>query len=402
MPDRTLPHGPLDGVTVLDLTRVLSGPYCTMMLGDMGARVIKIEQPGRGDDTRAWGPPFINGESTYFLSINRNKESVTLDFKRSEGRDLLDALIARADVMVENFRAGALARHGLDHATLEARYPRLVYASISGFGQTGPRRDEPGYDAVIQAEGGLMSITGPENGQACRLGVAVADLISGMFAAHGILAALLARDRTGHGQHVDIGMLDATAALLTYQAGIWFASGHAPVRMGNRHPSIAPYDTFPAADGEFVLAVGNDAQFRACCTVLDLTELPQDERFRTNDARVQHAAQLRDRLGARFRLRTRAAWIAALTAAGVPAGAVRDVGEVLEDPQIVAREMVTTIEHPLLGSLQQLGIPVKFSLTPGSIRSAPPLLGQHTDDVLRNDLNIGVGRIAQLRASGVI
>src|SRR5689334_3893227 len=246
---------PLEGITVLDLTRVLSGPYCTMLLADMGARVIKIEQPGKGDDTRAWGPPFLEGESAYFLSINRNKESVTLDFKHPDGRAALDRLAAKADVLVENFRPGTLKKLGLDYGSLAAGHPRLVYCSISGFGQTGPRSKEPGYDAVMQGEGGLMSITGSADGPPYRLGVAIADIVSGMFAAYGVAMALLARERTGKGQQVDVAMLDAVAALLTYQAGNFFASGKVPARLGNRHPSIAPYETFAASDGEFVLAV---------------------------------------------------------------------------------------------------------------------------------------------------
>jgi crotonobetainyl-CoA:carnitine CoA-transferase CaiB-like acyl-CoA transferase len=265
--------GPLDGITVLDLTRVLSGPYCTMLLADMGARVIKIEHPGKGDDTRAWGPPFVAGESAYFLSINRNKESVTLDFKQPAGREVLDRLIARADVLVENFRPGAMRRQGLDYETLSARYPQLVYASISGFGQHGPKRDRPGYDAVVQAEGGLMSVTGSSDGPPYRLGVAIADLVSGLLAAQGITLALFARHRTGRGQHVDIAMLDGVAALLSYQAGIYFATGEAPPRMGNRHPTIVPYETFEAADGEFVLAVGNDHQFRRFCETAGLESI---------------------------------------------------------------------------------------------------------------------------------
>src|SRR5687767_1799624 len=249
---------PLDGLTVLDFSRVLAGPYCTMQLADLGARVIKFEQPGRGDDTRAWGPPFIAGESAYFLSINRNKESLTLDLKHPEGRRILDALLDRADVIVENFRPGTMERLGLGYSEVSRRWPRIVYCSVSGFGQTEPRHEEPGYDAVIQAEGGLMSITGAAGGPPFRLGVAIADIVSGMFAAHGVAFALLARVRTGRGQQVDVGMLDATAALLTYQAGIYFGTGKTPGRMGNRHPTIVPYETFPAADGEFVVAVGND------------------------------------------------------------------------------------------------------------------------------------------------
>src|SRR5207249_4621779 len=274
---------PLEGLTVLDLTRVLAGPYCTMLLADMGARVIKIEQPGRGDDTRGWGPPFVEGESAYFLSINRNKESVTLDFKRPEGRAILDRLIATSDVLVENFRPGTLAKLGLDYQTLAASHPRLVYASISGFGHTGPRSGEAGYDAVIQAEGGLMSITGAADGPPYRLGVAIADIVSGMFTAYGVVTTLYARERTGVGQMVDVAMLDALAALLTYQAGNYFASGRVPARLGNRHPSIVPYETFAASDGEFVLAAGNDDLWRKFCGVagLDL-----GERFATNRQRV--------------------------------------------------------------------------------------------------------------------
>src|SRR5919106_4936418 len=257
--------GPLDGITVLDFSRVLSGPYCTMLLADMGARVIKIEQPGRGDDTRAWGPPFVSGESAYFLSVNRNKQSVTLDFKQAAGRAVLDRLVARADVLVENFRPGAMQRLGLDYESVAATHPRLVYASISGFGQHGPKRDRPGYDAVVQAEGGLMSVTGAADGPPYRLGVAIADLVAGLLAAQGITLALFARSRTGRGQHVDIGMLDGVAALLSYQAGIFFATGDAPRRMGNRHPTIVPYELFEASDGEFVLAVGTDDQFKRFC-----------------------------------------------------------------------------------------------------------------------------------------
>ena len=250
------PTGPLTGTTVLDLTRVLSGPYCTMMLADMGARVVKIEQPGRGDDTRGWGPPFEKGESSYFMSVNRNKESLTLNLKHPEGRPLLEALLDQADVLVENFRPGTLARMELSYADIAPRWPRLVYCSVSGFGHTGPRRAQPGYDAVLQAEGGLMSITGDGDGPAYRLGVAIADITSGMFAAYGIAMALLARHRTGRGQFVDVGMLDSVAALLTYQAGIYFATDNAPPRLGNRHPAIVPYETLEAGDGELVVAVG--------------------------------------------------------------------------------------------------------------------------------------------------
>jgi crotonobetainyl-CoA:carnitine CoA-transferase CaiB-like acyl-CoA transferase len=328
---------PLDGITVVDLTRVLSGPYCTMMLADMGARVIKIEQPKRGDDTRAWGPPFVAGESAYFLSINRNKQSVTINLKDPEGQAILERLIAGADVLVENFRPGTLTRFGLDYQALSRRFPRLVYCSISGFGQTGSKRDLPGYDAVIQAEGGLMSITGGADGPPYRLGVAIADIVAGMFAANGIALALLARARDGLGQLVDIAMLDSVAALLTYQAGIYFATGDAPRRMGNRHPTIVPYETFAAQDGEFVIAVGNDEQWKRFCNAAGLTALGADVRFATNRQRVAEYEALRPILVAHLRTRPAAAWIAALTQAGVPCGAVRGIGEVLSDPAGRAR-----------------------------------------------------------------
>src|SRR5439155_15481026 len=294
---------PLDGITVLDLTRVLSGPYCTMLLADMGARVIKVEQPGKGDDTRAWGPPFVDGESAYFLSINRNKESITLDFKRPEGRAIVDRLLARSDIVVENFRPGTLMKLGLDYAQLAPTHPRLVYCSISGFGQTGPRSAEAGYDAIMQAEGGLMSITGSAAGPSFRLGVAIADIVSGMFAAQGVTVALLARERSGRGQFVDVSMLDSVVALLTYQAGILFATGAAPGRLGNRHPSIVPYETFSASDGEFVVAIGNDDQWRRFTTVAGLTDV---ERFATNRQRVTGYAELKPILDRALATRTRA------------------------------------------------------------------------------------------------
>ncbi len=393
--------GPLQGVTVLDLTRVLSGPYCTMMLGDMGARVIKIEHPDRGDDTRAWGPPFVAGESTYFLSVNRNKESVTLDFKRDRGRRVLEALLTKADVLVENFRPGTLARHALDYASVATRFPRLVYASLSGYGQTGPRAAEPGYDAVLQGEGGLMSITGPADGAPSRLGVAVADIVTGMFAANGIVLALYTRQTTNRGQHVDVGMLDSIAALLTYQAGIAFATGRSPERMGNRHPSIAPYDTFAAKDGTIVLAVGNDEQWQRFCRVAGLFEAAGDARFTTNESRVRHCGALTAIVAGVMRQRTRAEWTTALVPAGVPCGPVRAVDEVLADPQLAAREMVQHVDHATAGSIPLLGIPIKLSATPGAIRRAPPTLGQDTVAVLL-ELGFGGEEIDALRASGAI
>ena len=399
-PSREAP-GALDGVTVLDLTRVLSGPYCTMMLADMGARVVKVEQPGKGDDTRAWGPPFQAGESAYFLSVNRNKESITLNLKHPDGRRVLDALLERADVLVENFRPGTLERMGLGYAEVARRRPGLVYCSISGFGQTGPRRREPGYDAVLQGEGGLMSITGEQDGPAYRLGVAIADIVSGMFSAYGVAAALLARHRTGRGQLVDVGMLDAVAAVLTYQAGIYFATGTAPGRLGNRHPTITPYESLETADGELVVAVGNDQLWRTFCGVLGADDLADDPRFRTNKDRVAAREALRPMLVERLRARPAAEWLADLKAAGVPCGGVRDLEQVFTDPQVLERAMVVALDHPVAGAIRQLGVPVKLDGTPGAVRTPPPTLGQHTAAIL-GELGIGDAEAARLRAAGAI
>ena len=391
----------LDGITVLDLTRVLSGPYCTMMLADMGARVIKVEQPGKGDDTRGWGPPFQNGESAYFLSINRNKESVTLNLKHPEGRRVLDALIERSDVLVENFRPGTLDKMGLGYTSLSKQRPDLVYCSISGFGQTGPRRREPGYDAVMQGEGGLMSITGSNDGPGYRLGVAIADIVSGMFSAYGIAVALLARHRTGRGQFVDVGMLDAVTALLTYQAGIYFATETAPARLGNRHPTIAPYETLEAADGDLVVAVGNDQLWQTFCGVLQLETLADDDRFKTNKDRVSAHDELRPLLVERLKTRPAAEWLSKLKEAGVPCGGVRDLDELFSDPQIIERAMVVALDHPAAGLIRQLGVPIKLGDTPGAVRTPPPLLGEHTETVLR-ELGLSMEEVEHLRQSGAV
>jgi crotonobetainyl-CoA:carnitine CoA-transferase CaiB-like acyl-CoA transferase len=393
--------GPLAGFTILDLTRVLSGPYCTMVLGDLGARVIKVEQPGKGDDTRAWGPPFIGAESAYFLSINRNKESVTLDYKPKEGRAVLEKLIAQADVLVENFRPGTLERAGFGWEAVHERYPRLVYASIAGYGQTGPRQAEAGYDAVMQAEGGLMSVTGDADRPGYRLGVAITDMVSGLYCAQGITAALLARERSGQGQRVDIGMLDTTAALLTYQAANWFATGKTPQRQGNRHATIAPYETFTTADGEIVIAVGNDEIWKRFCPAAGVPELAANPRFATNKDRMANYDEMRPPIDRVFRTATNAEWIARLNAAGVPNGEVRDIGQMLNDPHLAAREMVQTMMHPTIGATRVIGAPIKLSETPASLRTPPPVLGQHTDAVL-GELGYSPTEIAGLRDSRVI
>jgi formyl-CoA transferase/CoA:oxalate CoA-transferase len=392
---------PLDGLTVLDFSRVLAGPYCTMQLGDLGARVIKIEQPGRGDDTRAWGPPFVGGESAYFLSINRNKESLALDLKSQAARPIVAALLDRADVLVENFRPGTMERLDLGYDVVSARYPRLVYCSISGFGQSGPRSAEPGYDAMMQAEAGLMSITGAADGPPVRVGVAVGDIATGMFAVQAILAALVARGRSDRGQRVDVAMLDAITALLSYQASSAFATGETPVRMGNRHPSIAPYDTFAAADGEFVLSVGNDDQFRRLAGVLRQASLADDPRFRTNADRVTHADALRRELSAALAPWRRADLLDQLKAAGVPSAAVRTITEALADPQLAAREMIVPLEHVAAGTVRVLGTPLKLSATPASVRTPPPSLGQHTDAIL-DEVGFSAEQIAELRRSRAV
>jgi crotonobetainyl-CoA:carnitine CoA-transferase CaiB-like acyl-CoA transferase len=373
-----------------------------MLLADMGARVIKIEHPGRGDDTRGWGPPFVGSESAYFLSVNRNKESFTLDLKNPAAAGILTELLQRADVLVENFRPGTMDRLGFGYAALADRYPRLVYCSISGFGQTGPRRSQAGYDAVVQAEGGLMSITGDADGPPYRLGVAISDIVTGMFAAQGIAMALLARERSGRGQLVDVGMLDATAALLTYQAAICFATGAPPKRMGNRHPTIVPYETFEAADGEIVIAVGNDDQWGRFCQAAGLPALAADPRFATNRLRVENYAVLRPLLAERVRSRARDVWLKDLQSVAVPCGAVRDVAEVLADAQLADREMVASIGHTTLGSVRVLGVPIKLSDSPGSVRSGPPTLGQHTDQILRNDLGMAEEEMKALRAAQAV
>jgi glutaryl-CoA transferase len=373
-----------------------------MQLADMGARVIKIERPGSGDDTRAWGPPFVNGESAYFLSINRNKESLTLNFKHPEGRRLLDELIARADILVENFRPGTLDEMGLGYDALHAKHPRLIYTSISGFGHSGPLRERAGYDAVLQGEAGIMSLTGPPEGGGYKVGVAIADLAAGLFAAQGTLLALYARERSGVGQHVDIAMLDSVAALLTYQAGIYFVTGAPPVRYGNAHPTVAPYETFQAADGEVVLAAGNDELWRKFCRVAGLEIYAGDPRFASNRDRVRNYSMLRPIVADAFLKRTRSEWLQLLNEAGIPAGPVRNLHEVLSDEQLLTRDMVHMLQHSHAGPVQVLGVPVKLSTTPGAVRRPPPALGEHTEAILTGDLGLASSQVAEMRAAGVL
>jgi crotonobetainyl-CoA:carnitine CoA-transferase CaiB-like acyl-CoA transferase len=391
--------GPLEGLLVLDLSRILSGPYCTQILGDLGARVIKVERPGAGDDTRRWGPPWVGSSAAYFQSANRNKESVALDLKTASGREAALRLARRADVAVENFRPGTAEALGLGYARLAEENPRLIYASISGFGQTGPYRELPGYDAIAQGMGGMMAITGEPEGAPVRAGVAIADIGAGMWAAIGILAALRAREATGRGQYVDVSLVDGQIAWLTYVASNYFATGELPRRLGSAHPNIVPYQAMPAADGFIMLAVGNDDLWRRFCAAIDWPELADDPRYATNPDRVGNRDRLLPQLEARLRTRGMSDWLERFRRAGVPAGPIHDMARIESDPQVQAREMVVSLPHPEVGEVRLTGIPVKLSATPGAVRSAPPLLGQHTDAVLA-EIGYTPEEIAAMRARG--
>jgi crotonobetainyl-CoA:carnitine CoA-transferase CaiB-like acyl-CoA transferase len=400
--------GALDGITVVDFSRVLAGPYATMLLGDLGARVIKIEQPGRGDETRQWGPPFTaNGESAYFLCANRNKESVTLDLKHPDGLSIARELIGRADVVVENFRVGAMAALGLDYACASTLNPAIIYCSITGYGQSGPYRERAGYDAVIEAEGGIMSITGPGRGDAgegepYKVGVAIVDITAGMNAVIAILAALHHRTQTGLGQAIDIALLDTQVGWLANVASNYLVSGKPPQRYGNAHASIVPYQTMRAADGWVVVAVGNDQQFQRLCALMHHDEWASDARFATNRARVTHRDELIPLLEAEFQNATVAEWTNRLNAAGIPVGPVNDIPTVLADPQVQARRMVQSIEHPQTGQVPLIGPVPKLSQTPATIAKPPPLLGEHNRAVLHEWLGYSDAQLDAWRNAGVI
>jgi formyl-CoA transferase len=373
---------PLAGVRVVDLTRVMVGPYCTMMLGDLGADVIKVEIPGRGDDTRHWGPPFVESETVYYLSVNRNKRSIALDLKQEPAREALWRLIAEADVLVENFSPGTAERLGFGYEAVKALRPDIVYASISGFGQSGPDYQRTAYDLIVQGTSGMMSITGHPGGPPTRLGVPIADIGGGMFAAYAIVAALFDRERTGEGSYVDVSMLGGQVALLTYQAGLYLTTGAVPSQLGNAHPMIAPYDTFRTADGYVNIAVGNDSLWQRFCAALGLDTLLADERYATNAGRSTNRAALYAVIEPRLAELTTDAVVRCLDTAGVPCGPIRDVAQAMDDGQTRAQGLVIDVEHPTLGRLEVSGAPYHFDGKPVRARQAPPLLGQQTAEIL--------------------
>jgi len=394
--------GPLSGVVVIDLSRILAGPYCTMLLGDLGAEVIKVEAPSRGDGSREWGPPWAGGESAYYLSINRNKKSITLNLKSEKGREILRKLIGKGDVLVENFLPGTMERWGFDYERVKEINPRIIYCSITGYGQYGPYKDRPGYDFIIQAQGGIMSITGPVEGPPMKVGVAIVDVTAGLFAAVAILAALHERGKSGKGQYIDIALLDSQVAWLVNVASNYLVSGEVPRRYGNAHPNIVPYELFEAEDGWFALGVGSDRQWQKLCQVIGRPELAQDSRFATNPKRVENREELIPLLQEIFRERKVEEWLGLLIEAGIPCAPVNSIDQVFADPQVQARGMVVEVPHPTADKVRLVGSPLKLSRTPVEIRCPPPLLGEHTEEVLTGFLGYTKREIAQLRQEGVI
>lgn len=401
--------GPLSGIRVIDLSTVLAGPYATMVLADLGADVVKVEPP-EGDATRGWGPPWVGDAdkgtrtAAYFLAVNRNKRAVRLDLKTDAGAAIMRRLLGDADVLVENLRPGSLDRLGFDDDTLRALNPDLVHLAITGYGTTGPAAVRPGYDFVIQAASGLMSITGaPDDagGHPTKVGVAISDVVTGLFAAIGILAALIGRGEGGRGQRVDVSLLGATLAVLVNQAQNAFVTGRAPRRLGNAHPNIVPYESFPTADGELVVAVGSERQWPRFCAAIGLPALADDPRFATNGDRVEHRAELRSILEERLAQRPTRDWVARLDEAEIPNGPIADVVAAFDSPEAQELAMTAEVEHPALGVLRQVGIPLAFESTPGAVRTAPPLLGEHTDEVL-SEAGVGPDELAALRRDGII
>ncbi|RML39595.1 L-carnitine dehydratase/bile acid-inducible protein F [Pseudomonas syringae pv. ribicola] len=405
--------GALSHIRVLDLSRVLAGPWAGQILADLGADVIKVERPGCGDDTRAWGPPFLQDaaghnttEAAYYLSANRNKQSVTIDFTRPEGQKLVKQLAAKSDIVIENFKVGGLAAYGLDYASLKAINPRLIYCSITGFGQSGPYATRPGYDFMIQALGGLMSLTGLPEGEEgagpVKVGVALTDILTGLYSTTAILAALAHRDQSNVGQHIDMALLDVQVACLANQAMNYLTTGVAPGRLGNAHPNIVPYQSFPTADGDLILTVGNDSQFRKFAEVAGQSQWADDPRFLTNTLRVAHRAELIPLIRQVTVFKATAQWVAALEAVGVPCAPVNDLAQVFADPHVVARGLAIELPHALGGKVPQIASPIRLSETPVEYRRAPPMLGEHTAVVLEELLGLGGDEVASLRAAGVL
>ena len=393
---------PLEGSRVIDLTRILAGPYCTQALADAGADVVKVEEPGKGDDTRGWGPPFVQGESVYFLSVNRGKRGITLDLKHPRGREILWRLLETADVLIENFRPGTLDRLGFSYDEVHRRHPRIVYASVSGYGPDGPWGGRPGYDAVVQGEGGLMSMTGAPDGPPFRVGASIADVTAGMTALQGILLALLRRARTGEGGRVDVSLLESLLAVFAYHTSAYLLTGAVPGRLGNRHPNLAPYETFEAADGPVILGVGSEGLWREFCGTLGEPELADDPRFRTNALRVSNYEALRAHLAPRLGARKVSEWLARWEAAGIPCGRVRTVAEALDNPQVTARQLLVEADHPVIGKGRYVGSPIHLDDTTRSSRRPPPRLGQHTDEVLGERLGMALSEVTALRAHGIV
>jgi len=404
--------GALSHLRVLDLGRVLAAPWATQILGDLGAEVIKIEKPGEGDETRHFGPPFLTGadgkrgDATYFLTANRNKKSVTIDFSKPEGAALVKRLARRAHIVVENFKTGALAKRGLDYESLAAENPALIYCSLTGFGHDGPYKDKAGYDYVIQGMGGLMSVTGQKDGvpgaEPMKVGVAVSDLVSGLYTAIAVLAAIIHQSKTGEGQSIDMALFDCQAAALANQASNYLSGGMVPGRLGNAHPNIVPYQVFATTDGHLILATSNDNQFRRFCKTAGLEAVASDPRFSTNAERVAHRQAIVDLLKPVFAARTTARWIADLEAANVPCGPINRVDQVFADPQAIARELTVTLNHAAVGQMQLVASPLRLSRTPPEYRSAPPLLGEHTEEVLTNLLGMTAHELARLRSDGIV
>ncbi len=403
--DRTKPSGPLSGLRVLDLTRVLAGPTCTQMLGDLGAEVIKIEKPGSGDDTRGFAPPVMpgTGESAYFLGVNRNKRSLSLDIAKPEGQAIVRRLLGGCAILVENFKVGALAKYGLGYAALHTAFPGLIYCSITGFGQTGPYAPRPGYDSLIQAMGGVMSLTGDPDGMPQKVGVPVADVFAGLYGCIGILAALRHREQTGEGQHIDIGMLDTHVAWLANQAMNYLATKEDPPRLGNQHPNIVPYQVFQTADGHVVLSVGNDPTFKRFCEAMGIEHLLADDRFATNAARVANRALVTATLAPVMQAHPTAWWVTKLEELKIGGGPINRLSEVFADPQVRARGMVVTMPHPKSAAgIEVVANPVRLSATPPDYRLPPPLLGEHTAEVLGELLGMSAAEVAALREQGVV